>query len=231
MKTSNRLFLLLISIVLMLSLLASCSVSTQKNDQTISKLNDDLAERDHTISKLEDDVAQQDTIIEDLNEQIVQLQDDIATLTSENQKLSELYEKSTKQYESISNTVNEIPERYKDIFFDASQIVFVSTMFGEDIRVLKIDKDNNKIIDLLTDRELDLVGVHNVIEFSYGYKFTMEQFLSGETSIGINGNYYSIVGFPSTLEFKCIDGELSLYDILQALAIMRVEKNGQFIYG
>ena len=116
------------------------------------------------------------------------------------------------------------------MFVKTSELQFVATLFNQDIRALKVDSKNNKVTDLRTDTELELKGIHNSIEGSYGYEFTMEEFLEGDTSIAINGDHYSIVGMPTMLETKAMDGKVSLYDICQTLVVLRAEKNGQFVY-
>lgn len=72
-------------------------------------------------------------------------------------------------------------------------------------------------------------GIHNRIEGSYGYEFTMEEFLKKEASIEINGSHYAAIGIPSILETKAFDGKVSLYDICETLTILKAEKAGQFV--
>ena len=145
-------------------------------------------------------------------------------------KKAKALEDENQQTTQLLQSISEIPERYKEVFVKTSELQFVATLFNQDIRALKVDSKNNKVTDLRTDTELELKGIHNSIEGSYGYEFTMEEFLEGDTSIAINGDHYSIVGMPTMLETKAMDGKVSLYDICQTLVVLRAEKNGQFVY-
>ena len=164
-----------------------------------------------------------------VNELTEQTNGQSATL-EELRKKAKALEDENQQTTQLLQSISEIPERYKEVFVKTSELQFVATLFNQDIRALKVDSKNNKVTDLRTDTELELKGIHNRIEGSYGYEFTMEEFLEGDTSIAINGDHYSIVGMPTMLETKAMDGKVSLYDICQTLVVLRAEKNGQFVY-
>lgn len=190
----------------------SQSETIAERDKTITELQEQIKTHKETISNLEEKKEDQEKVLEDLNIKVKNLED-------ENKQLSQLLQ-----------SISEIPERYKEVFVKTSELQFVATLFNTDIRALKIDIKNNKVTDMRTDTELELKGIHNNIQSSYGYEFTMEEFLSGETGIEINGKYYSVVGIPTMLEGKALDGKVSLYDICQTLVVLRAEKDGQFFY-
>lgn len=195
------------------------AATIEEQDKTIADLQGQIKDQDKIISNLEKERGEQEKALEELRARVEELE-------GENQQLSNQYEQATQLLQSIS----EIPERYKEVFVKTSELQFVATLFNQDIRAIKIDRNANKITDLRTDMELEMKGIHNRIEGSYGYEFTMEEFLNGDTSIAINGNYYSLVGMPTMLETKAMDGKVSLYDICQTLVVLRAEKNGQFVY-
>ena len=188
------------------------SATIEEQEKTIADLQGQIKDQDETISSLEKEKEEQGKALEELRKKAKALED-------ENQQTTQLLQ-----------SISEIPERYKEVFVKTSELQFVATLFNQDIRALKVDSKNNKVTDLRTDTELELKGIHNRIEGSYGYEFTMEEFLEGDTSIAINGDHYSIVGMPTMLETKAMDGKVSLYDICQTLVVLRAEKNGQFVY-
>ena len=188
------------------------SATIEEQEKTIADLQGQIKDQDETISSLEKEKEEQGKAREELRKKAKALED-------ENQQTTQLLQ-----------SISEIPERYKEVFVKTSELQFVATLFNQDIRALKVDSKNNKVTDLRTDTELELKGIHNRIEGSYGYEFTMEEFLEGDTSIAINGDHYSIVGMPTMLETKAMDGKVSLYDICQTLVVLRAEKNGQFVY-
>ena len=188
------------------------SATIEEQEKTIADLQGQIKDQDETISSLEKEKEEQGKALEELRKKAKALED-------ENQQTTQLLQ-----------SISEIPERYKEVFVKTSELQFVATLFNQDIRALKVDSKNNKVTDLRTDTELELKGIHNRIEGSYGYEFTMEEFLEGDTSIAINGDHYSIVGMPTMLETKAMDGKISLYDICQTLVVLRAEKNGQFVY-
>jgi hypothetical protein len=188
------------------------SATIEEQEKTIADLQGQIKDQDETISSLEKEKEEQGKALEELRKKAKALED-------ENQQTTQLLQ-----------SISEIPERYKEVFVKTSELQFVATLFNQDIRALKVDSKNNKVTDLRTDTELELKGIHNSIEGSYGYEFTMEEFLEGDTSIAINGDHYSIVGMPTMLETKAMDGKVSLYDICQTLVVLRAEKNGQFVY-
>lgn len=190
---------------------------TDSQSTTIADLEDRTEAQDEIISGLGKEKEEQEKALEELRKRVKELED-------ENQQLLNQYEQATQLLQSIS----EIPERYKEVFVKTSELQFVATLFNQDIRAIKVDSKNNKVTDLRTDTELELKGIHNTIEGSYGYEFTMDEFLNGDTSIEINGDYYSIIGMPTMLEVKAMDGKVSLYDICQTLVVLRAEKRGQF---
>lgn len=192
---------------------------TNSQSESIADLEEQIKDKDEIISNFGKEREEQEKVLEELRARIEELE-------GENQQLSSQYKQSTQLLQEIS----EIPERYKDVFVKTSELQFAATLFNQDIRALKINRSANKITDLRTDTELEMKGIHNFIEGSYGYEFTMEEFLNGDTSIAINGHYYSLVGVPTMLEAKAMDGKVSLYDICQTLAVIRAEKNGQFVY-
>lgn len=195
------------------------SATIEEQDKTIADLQGQIKDQDETISSLGKEREEQEKALEELRKKVKELE-------SENEQLVDQYQQTTQLLQSIS----EIPERYKEVFVKTSELQFVATLFNQDIRAIKIDRNTNKITDLRTDTELEMKGIHNLIEGSYGYEFTMEEFLNGDTSIVINGDYYSLVGMPTMLETKTMDGKVSLYDICQTLVVLRAEKNGQFVY-
>ncbi len=188
------------------------SATIEEQEKTIADLQGQIKDQDETISSLEKEKEEQGKALEELRKKAKALED-------ENQQTTQLLQ-----------SISEIPERYKEVFVKTSELQFVATLFNQDIRALKVDSKNNKVTDLRTDTELELKGIHNSIEGSYGYEFTMEEFLEGDTSIAINGDHYSIVGMPTMLETKAMDGKVSLYDICPTLVVLRAEKNGQFVY-
>lgn len=188
------------------------SATIEEQEKTIADLQGQIKDQDETISSLEKEKEEQGKALEELRKKAKALED-------ENQQTTQLLQ-----------SISEIPERYKEVFVKTSELQFVATLFNQDIRALKVDSKNNKVTDLRTDTELELKGIHNSIEGSYGYEFTMEEFLEGDTSIATNGDHYSIVGMPTMLETKAMDGKVSLYDICQTLVVLRAEKNGQFVY-
>lgn len=192
---------------------------TNSQSEIIADLEEQIKDKDEIISNFGKEREEQEKALEELRARIEELE-------GENQQLSNQYKQSTQLLQEIS----EIPERYKDVFVKTSELQFAATLFNQDIRALKINRNANKITDLRTDTELEMKGIHNFIEGSYGYEFTMEEFLNGDTSIVINGDYYSLVGVPKMLEVKAMDGKVSLYDICQTLVVIRDEKNGQFVY-
>lgn len=221
--------------ILAFILLTSCGVPSKEAELTnqVNQLTEQTNSQGTIIADLENQIKGQDEIISNLEKErgeqekaLEELRARVKELEGENQQLSNQYEQATQLLQSIS----EIPERYKEVFVKTSELQFVATLFNQDIRAIKIDRNSNKITDLRTDMELEMKGIHNRIEGSYGYEFTMEEFLNGDTSIAINGDYYSLVGMPTMLETKAMDGKVSLYDICQTLVVLRAEKNGQFVY-
>lgn len=192
---------------------------TNSQSEIIADLEEQIKDKDKTISDFGKEREEQEKALEELRAKIEELE-------GENQQLSNQYEQATQLLQEIS----EIPERYKEVFVKTSELQFVATLFNQDIRALKINRDVNKITDLRTDTDLEMKGIHNFIEGSYDYEFTMEEFLNGDTSIAINGDYYSVIGVPTMLETKAMDGKVSLYDICQTLVAIRAKKNGQFVY-
>lgn len=190
----------------------SQSETLAERDKTINELQEQIKEQKETISNLEEEKGEYEKALEDLRKKVKDLE-------SENQQTTQLLQ-----------SISEIPERYKEVFVKTSELQFAATLFNQDIRALKVDSKNNKVTDLRTDTELELKGIHNTIEGSYGYEFTTAEFLNGDTSIEINGDYYSVVGIPTMLEVKAMDGKVSLYDICQTLVVLRAEKGGQFVY-
>ena len=160
------------------------SATIEEQEKTIADLQGQIKDQDETISSLEKEKEEQGKALEELRKKAKALED-------ENQQTTQLLQ-----------SISEIPERYKEVFVKTSELQFVATLFNQDIRALKVDSKNNKVTDLRTDTELELKGIHNSIEGSYGYEFTMEEFLEGDTSIAINGDHYSIVGMPTMLETK-----------------------------
>lgn len=204
----------------------------KSNSDTIANLQSTIDSKEKDINDLQEKLDEQSKTIIDLQNALDKskasenLQNErIDKLTQENQQL----EKECEAIQQLMEEINQIPERYKETFFKTSEITFAATLFNQDIRVLKIDTKANKIIDILTDTELEMKGVHNFIEGSYGYEFTMEEFLKGDTAIEINGMHYSVIGIPSILETKAFEGNVSLYDICETLTVLRAEKTGQFI--
>lgn len=187
-------------------------------EETISNLQKELNEQSQTLQGMQRALDSSEAKENSQNERIDELKQENQQLKNEREALQQLM-----------NEINEIPAKYKEIFFKTSEVMFAATLFNQDIRVLKIDTKANKIIDILTDTELEMKGVHNFIEGSYGYEFTMEEFLKGDTAIEINGMHYSVIGIPSILETKAFDGNVSLYDICETLTVLRAEKTGQFI--
>ena len=164
------------------------SATIEEQEKTIADLQGQIKDQDETISSLEKEKEEQGKALEELRKKAKALED-------ENQQTTQLLQ-----------SISEIPERYKEVFVKTSELQFVATLFNQDIRALKVDSKNNKVTDLRTDTELELKGIHNSIEGSYGYEFTMEEFLEGDTSIAINGDHYSIVGMPTMLETIAMDG-------------------------
>ena len=181
------------------------------------------------IQQLQQLNDEKDATIESMKENTQQLYDDYgAKITNLEQQVTQWKQKYNEATTKLEEK-KEIPERYKEILFDVSEIRFVTTLFRKETRVIKIDKKNNVVTDLLTDTELQLVGIHNFIENSYGYEFTMEEFLKGETAIQIDGKYYTIIEFPESLQFAAMSGQISLYDICLGLIDME-DYAGQFFY-
>lgn len=225
MKHKRNSCILILAVLLLL--LSGCGNNLQAEidalSQTISQLRTDISEHEEVIEEQNQTIASKEQEITDLKAQITSLE-------SENQQLTSNYNNAIQQFNSLSEHLSEVPERYKEIFFDTSEIRFVATFFNDDIRVVKIDESRNKIVDLLTDKDLEFRGIHNYIDGSYGYEFTMEEFLNCDVSINIGGKYYCLVGLPSSLQIQALDGKLCLYDICQALEIIRVQKAGQFVF-
>ncbi len=198
--------------------LDSCMETIGSKDKEIMDLQEKLNEQNQTLLNLQNALGSSETTQNSQKERIEELEQTNQQLKKERDAIQQLIDE-----------ISEIPAEYKEIFFKTSEVMFAATLFNQDIRILKIDTSADKIVDILTDEELKMRGIHNRIEGSYGYEFTMEEFLKKEASIEINGSHYAAIGIPSILETKAFDGKVSLYDICETLTILKAEKAGQFV--